>query len=111
MAGGAQRAPKPVRRVWVPQVAVDVDALWTRTNVAEARGLDDAGKAVAKRVRQHRDKGRRPPSASTRCRGGWRTGGAGRSWRRRTGTCTLARLPSKDAADRTPPAPPIRPTR
>ena len=49
-------APKPVRRVWVPQVAVDVDALWTRTDVAEAPGLDDAGKAVAKGVRQHLDK-------------------------------------------------------
>ena len=37
-------------------MAVDVDALCTRTDVAEARGLDDAGKAVAKGVRQHLDK-------------------------------------------------------
>ena len=33
--GEADR-PKPVPRVWVPQVAVDVDALQIRADVAEA---------------------------------------------------------------------------
>ena len=43
MRGGEES--RPVRRVWVPQVAVDVDALWVRTNVAEARQLTAAEKA------------------------------------------------------------------
>jgi hypothetical protein len=45
-----------VRRIWVPQVAVDVEALRIRVNVAEARGLDAAGRAVAGGVRGHLDK-------------------------------------------------------
>ncbi|MBM7807643.1 hypothetical protein JOD57_003480 [Geodermatophilus bullaregiensis] len=47
----------PVRRVWVPQVAVDVEALRVRADVAEARGgLDDAGRALLAGVRRHLDK-------------------------------------------------------
>ncbi len=49
---------KPVKRVWVPQVAVDVDALWVRTDVAEARSSDPARKALICGVRRHLEKAR-----------------------------------------------------
>jgi hypothetical protein len=50
---------RPVRRLWVPpQVAIEVDTLWARTNVAEARGLDPAGEALVQGVRVHLDKAR-----------------------------------------------------
>jgi hypothetical protein len=52
--GGEDR--KPVRRVWVPQVAVDVDTLWHRTQAAQARGLDPHEQAVVNGVREHLDK-------------------------------------------------------
>ena len=55
MAGPDGR-PKKVRRVWVPQVAVDVDALRVRLRVAEAGRLDDAGRVIAEGVRAHLDK-------------------------------------------------------
>lgn len=48
--------PKPARRVWVPQVAVDVEFLRTRCSVAEARDLDPAGRAVVEGVRRHLDR-------------------------------------------------------
>lgn len=49
---------KPVRRVWVPQVAVDVEALRARVHVAEARGLSPGDRAVADGVLAHLDKAR-----------------------------------------------------
>ena len=49
---------KPVKRVWVPQVAVDVDALWVRTDVAEAGSSDPARKALICGVRRHLEKAR-----------------------------------------------------
>lgn len=44
---------EPVSRIWVPQVAVDVEFLRTRCDVALARGLDDPGRAVVAGVRGH----------------------------------------------------------
>jgi hypothetical protein len=48
--------PAKTRRIWVPQVAVDVQALRIRVDVAEARGLDPTERAVATGVRGHLDK-------------------------------------------------------
>jgi hypothetical protein len=48
--------PAKTRRIWVPQVAVDVQALRIRVDVAEARGLDPPERAVAAGVRGHLDK-------------------------------------------------------
>ena len=48
--------PAKTRRIWVPQVAVDVQALRIRVDVAEARGLDPTERAVAAGVRGHLDK-------------------------------------------------------
>jgi hypothetical protein len=50
--------PRAVRRIWVPQVAVDVEALRIRVDMAEARGLDAPQQAVARGVRAHLDKAR-----------------------------------------------------
>ncbi|MFD2092001.1 hypothetical protein [Blastococcus deserti] len=50
--------PRTIRRIWVPQVAVDVEALRIRLDVAEARGLDPPGRAVAGGVRGHLEKAR-----------------------------------------------------
>ncbi|MGY1672667.1 hypothetical protein [Geodermatophilus sp. SYSU D00710] len=50
--------PRPVKRVWVPQVAVDVDTLWIRTEVAEARTSDPAHHVVVQGVRAHLEKAR-----------------------------------------------------
>ena len=57
MRGGEES--RPVRRVWVPQVAVDVDALWVRTNVAEVRQLTAAEKLLLCGVRRHLEKARK----------------------------------------------------
>jgi hypothetical protein len=56
VAGGDDS--EPVRRVWVPQVAVDVDALRVRTNVAESRRTDPVGRAVIRGVRDPHRSGR-----------------------------------------------------
>ena len=72
MRGGEES--RPVRRVWVPQVAVDVDALWVRTNVAEARQLTAAEKALLCGVRRHLEKARKAAfriDPLPRRRGGW----------------------------------------
>jgi hypothetical protein len=45
--------PGKVRRIWVPQVAVDVDSLGIRVNAAEARGFSPAQEKVATGVREH----------------------------------------------------------
>jgi hypothetical protein len=50
--------PRKSRHVWVPQVAVEVDTLWARTDVAEARGLDRAGQALVFGIRTHLDQAR-----------------------------------------------------
>jgi hypothetical protein len=50
--------PKAIRRIWVPQVAVDVETLRIRVDMAEARGLDKLEQAVANGVRAHLDKAR-----------------------------------------------------
>jgi hypothetical protein len=57
-AGPAESAEKArkVRRIWVPQAAVDVETLRNRVDVAEARGLDAPARAVAKGVRFHLDR-------------------------------------------------------
>jgi hypothetical protein len=47
---------KPVNRIWVPQVAVDVEFVGTRCDVAVARGLDAVGVAVVTGVRRHLDR-------------------------------------------------------
>jgi hypothetical protein len=47
-----------VRRIWVPQVAVDVESLRIRVDMAEARGLEPAGRALAAGVRAHLDRAR-----------------------------------------------------
>jgi hypothetical protein len=47
------KRPSVVRRIWVPQVAVDVEVLRTRVNAAQARGLDPVHQAVAEGVRLH----------------------------------------------------------
>jgi hypothetical protein len=50
-----EKQPK-VRRIWVPQVAVDVESLRIRVDAAEARGLDPAGLKVAEGIRRHLDR-------------------------------------------------------
>jgi hypothetical protein len=47
---------KKIRRIWVPQVAVDVETLRTRVKVARARGLDPPHECVADGVWDHLDK-------------------------------------------------------
>jgi len=47
-----------VRRIWVPQVAVDVESLRIRVDTAEAHGLEPAGRALAAGVRAHLDRAR-----------------------------------------------------
>jgi hypothetical protein len=50
--------PKPVRRVWVPQVAVDVDALEFRAKAFAAGHLDSVGRAQLEAVLAHLNKAR-----------------------------------------------------
>lgn len=57
-AGKAAEKERKIRRIWVPQVAVDVETLAARVAVARARRLDPAGEAVAKGVEFHLDRAR-----------------------------------------------------
>jgi hypothetical protein len=45
-----------VRRIWVPQVAVDVESLRIRVDAAEARGLDAVGQKQAEGIRRLLDR-------------------------------------------------------